>query len=304
MSIILITIVFSTLLAFAIGLGLGFFEKKFKVDRDPKINQVRAALPGANCGACGYPGCDAYAEAVAAGSAAPSLCTSGGKKTADELAAILGVTVSAEDNVVVLLCQGSRGRAHDKGDYVGIRTCQAAKLSTGSTKLCAWACLGHGDCECACPFDAIHVEADGIPHVDFDKCTGCGQCVKACPQLILALSPRAQKAALTLCSNRNTNKAAVRKTCSVGCFKCDLCVKNCPEKCISMQNQLPVVDVPRCTSCGKCVDVCPDKCFILYQNIPGRPAAPAEFPADVMEREKAAKAAEKAAAGQKETAAV
>ena len=128
MSIIIITLVVSVILAFGIGLGLGFFQEKFKVDRDPKIDQIRAALPGANCGACGFPGCDAYANAVFKGED-PGKCTSGGKKTAEDLAAILGVTVSVEDKIAVLLCQGTKDRAPAKGEYVGIKTCGAAKLS-------------------------------------------------------------------------------------------------------------------------------------------------------------------------------
>ncbi len=266
MSIILITLAVSAILAFAIGLGLGFFREKFKVERDPKVDRIRAALPGANCGACGFPGCDAYADAVFKGEAAPDKCTSGGKKTAEELALILGVTVDAEDKVAVLMCQGTRDKAPEKGEYVGIRTCAAAKLSAGGTKLCAWGCLGFGDCECACPFDAIHVGPDGIPHVDYEKCTGCGQCVKACPQRILTLVPKSRKGAVALCSNRNVIKAMVRKTCTVGCFKCELCVKSCPQKAIRMENGTPVVDYSLCDSCNVCVEKCPDKVFKLLER--------------------------------------
>ena len=275
MSIIIITLVVSVVLAFAIGLGLGFFQEKFKVERDPKIDKIKAALPGANCGACGFPGCDAYANAVFKGED-PSKCTSGGKKTAEDLAAILGVAVTVVDKVAVLLCQGTRERAPEKGDYVGIKTCTAAKLSAGGTKLCAWGCLSYGDCESVCAFDAIHVRPDGIPHVDFDNCTGCGQCVKACPQKILTLVPKDRKGAVALCSNRNVIKAMVRKTCSVGCFKCELCVKSCPQKAIKMENGTPVVDYSLCDSCNVCVEKCPSKVFkLLEKGVFDEAAAPA-----------------------------
>ncbi len=289
MSIILITLAVSVLLAFVLGLGLGFFREKFRVDRDPIIDRIREVLPGANCGACGYPGCDAYAEAVGLEETTPDRCTVGGSAVARSLADILGIVVSAEDKVAVLMCQGTRERAPEKGRYVGIRTCAAAKLSAGGTKLCAWGCYGFGDCERVCPFDAIHVGPDGIPHVDYDKCTGCGKCIAACPQKILSLIPRNRVGAIALCSNRNVIKAMVRKTCAVGCFKCEICVRNCPEKAIRMEDGLPVVDYALCTSCNTCVEKCPTNVFKLYERdvfplgtAAGKAAPPAEKePAEV-----------------------
>ena len=266
MTIILITLVVSVLLAFVIGTGLGFFKEKFRVNRDPKIDRIREALPGANCGACGYPGCDAYAEAVGIEETTPDKCTVGGSSVAKSLAEILGISIAAEDKVAVLMCQGTKERAPEKGRYVGIKTCGAAKLSAGGTKLCAWGCYGFGDCERSCPFDAIHVWEDGIPHVDYGKCTGCGKCVLACPQKILSLIPKTRVGSVPLCSNRNVIKAMVRKTCTVGCFKCEICVKNCPEKAIHMENGLPVVDYSICKSHGVCVIKCPSHVFKLYEN--------------------------------------
>jgi Na+-translocating ferredoxin:NAD+ oxidoreductase RNF subunit RnfB len=266
MSIILITLSVSAVLAFLIGIGLGFFQEKFKVERDPKIDQIRAALPGANCGACGFPGCDAYAEAVCGGHAAADKCAVGGSAAAKTLADILGIAVSAEDKIAILLCQGTREKAPEKGRYVGIRSCGAAKISAGGIKLCAWGCYGYGDCERICPFDAIHVGEDGIPHVDPQKCTGCGKCAGACPQKTLSLVPRSRQGSIPLCSNRNVIKAMVRKTCSIGCFKCELCVKNCPSQAIRFENNLPIVDYGLCTSCNTCVTKCPTKVLNLLRN--------------------------------------
>jgi Na+-translocating ferredoxin:NAD+ oxidoreductase RNF subunit RnfB len=266
MSIILITLGVSVGLAFLIGTGLGFFQEKFKVERDPRIDRIREALPGANCGACGFPGCDSYAEAAAAGEA-PNKCSVGGSKVAAVLAEILGVSVCAEDMTAILMCQGTLEKAQKKGHYVGIPSCVAAKLSAGGTKLCSWGCLGYGDCEYACPFDAIHVGEDGLPHIDEQKCTGCGKCASTCPQKIISLFPRKDRQkVLPLCSNRNLIKAMVRKTCAVGCFKCELCVKNCPSQAIRMENQLPVVDYHLCTSCNTCVNKCPTKAFSLVRR--------------------------------------
>ena len=265
MSIIIITLIVSVLLAFLIGVGLGFFQEKFKVERDPRIDQIRAALPGANCGACGFPGCDSYSEAVAAGEA-PNKCSVGGSKTAIVLAEVLGVSVAAEDMVAILRCQGRQDKAQKKGHYVGIPSCAAAKLSAGGTKLCAWACLGYGDCERSCTFNAIKIGEDGLPAIDDKKCTGCGNCVSVCPQKVVALFPKKRQRVLPLCSNHNVIKAMVRKTCTAGCFKCELCLKNCPSKAIHFENQLPVVDYSLCTSCNTCVTKCPTKAFSLIRK--------------------------------------
>ena len=266
MGIILTTIIFSVILAFVLGIALGFFREKFKVERDPKIDEVRGALPGANCGGCGFPGCDGYAEAVATGRAPTTKCTAGGASTADAVSQIMGVNAAAEDLVSVLLCQGSKEKAVSKGEYVGVKTCRASKLSTGSVKACTWGCQGYGDCVAVCKFDALAMGDDGLPHVDYDNCTGCGMCAEECPQKLFAMVPRTRKGSVVLCSNRNVIKANVLKTCKVGCIKCELCVKNCPEKCITMVNGIPVTDYAKCTSCGVCVTKCPTKCYQLLET--------------------------------------
>jgi len=271
MTTVLITIGFSAVLAFVLGIALGFFQKKFAIERDPKIDEVRAALPGANCGACGFPGCDGYAEAVATGHASTTNCKAGGSSTAEAVSKIMGVKAVSEDLVSVLQCRGGNGVAALKGTYVGIKNCRAAKLSTGGVKTCAWGCQGFGDCVAVCKFDALSMGADGLPHVDYDACTGCGLCAEACPQKLFALVPRSRKGSLVLCSNRNVVKAAVAKTCTTGCIKCELCVKSCPEHCITMINGIPVTDYARCTSCGVCVAKCPTHAYkLLETDVEGR----------------------------------
>ncbi|HNQ97065.1 MAG TPA: RnfABCDGE type electron transport complex subunit B [Treponemataceae bacterium] len=265
MNTLLLTLIVSLGLASLLGFLLGVFKKVFHVDVDPLVSAVREALPGANCGACGYPGCDGLAQAIAAGDAAPTACTVGGAPVASAIGALMGVSAEAETKAVVLFCQGSLEHCKPKAEYVGIKTCQAAKLSVNGTKLCDWGCIGFGDCEKACPFDAIHVAEDGIPHVDYTKCTGCGICTGACPQKILSLVPVARRGAVALCSNRNTRKAQVIKDCKVGCIKCGKCEKVCPKSCIKVTNGIPVVDYSVCDSCGECVKNCPTKVLSLVE---------------------------------------
>lgn len=266
MNVVIVTAIFAIVLAFVLGVSLGFFREFFKVERDPLIDKVRAALPGANCGACGYPGCDGYAEAVASRASEVTRCTVGGKAVASALAGLMGVNAAAEDVVAVLACQGSKDHAPLKGEYVGVKSCRAAKVGSGGTKLCAWGCLGFGDCAAVCKFDALHMGDDGLPRVDYAKCTGCGMCIAECPQTLLKRVPKERKGAIVVCSNRNPVKAMVMKTCKVGCIKCELCVRNCPEKCISMENGIPVVDYSKCTSCGTCAAKCPTKVFKLLEK--------------------------------------
>jgi len=265
LTIILITLGFSVALAFVLGFALGWFQEVFKLERDPLVDAVRAALPGVNCGGCGYPGCEGYAEAAATRRAGPNLCSAGGSHTAEAVAALVGVEASAEDLVSVLRCLGTKDKAAWKGEYVGVPTCRAAKLSSGGVKSCAWGCQGFGDCVAVCKFDALSMGGDGLPRVDYRNCTGCGMCAEECPQKLFAMETRGRKGSIVLCSNRNVVKAAVIKSCKTGCIKCEACVRECPEKCISMVNGIPVTDYAKCTSCGVCVEKCPTKCYKLEE---------------------------------------
>jgi Na+-translocating ferredoxin:NAD+ oxidoreductase RNF subunit RnfB len=262
----LITAIFALALAFVLGLALGFFKQFFAVVEDPLIAQIRACLPGANCGACGYPGCDGYAAAVASKEAGTSKCTVGGKDTAEQVSALMGVDAGAVSVVAVLACRGVKDKAPLKGNYIGLPSCRGAKISAGGTKLCSWGCMGFGDCVKSCKFGALSMGEDGIPVIDYSKCVGCKLCMAACPQQLIRDVPKDGKGAIPLCSNRNPVKAQVMKTCKVGCIKCELCVKNCPQQCISMQNGIPLVDYSKCNSCGTCVEKCPTKVLKLIER--------------------------------------
>jgi Na+-translocating ferredoxin:NAD+ oxidoreductase RNF subunit RnfB len=273
MNIILITAIFAAVLAFVLGVALGFFKQVFAVEQDPLIGRIREVLPGANCGACGYPGCDGYAAAVAAGNAGVGSCSVGGKDVADKLSAIVGVSANVISTITVLACQGSTLHAVKKGIYTGLQTCRGAKLSAGGTKLCAWGCLGFGDCVKKCKFGALTLGDNGLPKVDYVKCSGCRLCIAECPQQILKGIPRDQKGAMVLCSNRNSIKPQVIKSCKIACIKCGLCVKNCPQQCIDLSSNIPVVDYTKCTSCGLCTEKCPTKVFKIFERDVFRTAA-------------------------------
>lgn len=267
MEILLTTVIVSLALAAALGFLLGFFKKLFHVEVDPLVSQIRDALPGTNCGACGYAGCDALAAAVASGDAGPASCTSGGADVAAKVASILGVDSEAVTNVVLLRCQGTLAKCKPKAEYIGVKTCQAAKIAVNGTKMCDFGCIGFGDCERACPFDAIHVDESGIPRVDYAKCTGCGICTGACPNNLLELVPTHRTGAIALCSNRDTRKGQVIKDCKAGCIKCLKCEKVCPKGCIKVTNGIPVVDYDVCDSCGECVSACPTKVLALTEDV-------------------------------------
>ncbi|MDR1787184.1 MAG: RnfABCDGE type electron transport complex subunit B [Treponema sp.] len=263
MTIILITAAFALLLAFALGLALGFFKRVFAVKENPLAASLRALLPGANCGACGFPGCDGYAAALAAGSAEANKCSVGGQAVAEQLGALLGVDAAVIPMVSLVACRGFRDKALPRGEYTGVRSCRAAKISCGGTKLCSWGCAGFGDCIKVCPFDAIAMGPEGVPVIDPAKCTGCKKCASECPQFLIRTISRGQKIAMPLCSNRNPVRAQVARYCKSGCIKCEMCVKNCPQKCITMQNGIPAIDPKGCTACGVCVGKCPTKVLAL-----------------------------------------
>ncbi|EFW37504.1 RnfABCDGE type electron transport complex subunit B [Treponema phagedenis] len=263
---LVLTLVVSLALSLLLGFALGFFKKLFFVEVDEKVAQIRDALPGANCGACGFPGCDGFAEAVATGEAPVNGCKVGAAPVTEKIAAILGTGGTAESEVCVLLCQGSHDVCKDKASYNGIQTCTAVKISINGLKNCDWGCIGFGDCERACPFDAIHIKEDGLPHVDYDKCTGCGICVAECPQQILRTVPTTRTGALALCSCRNPKKAQIMKNCKRGCIKCMKCERNCPKGAIKVINGIPVTDYTLCDSCGLCVSGCPTKVLVLLEN--------------------------------------
>ena len=238
------------------GALLAFASKIFHVEVDPKQAQIRSCLAGANCGGCGYPGCDGYAAAVAAGEAPTNKCVAGGEATAIEVAAIMGVSVDAAEKMVAFVpCSGSAEAAELRFNYNGPEDCRAAMLFGGnSSKLCTFACIGLGNCAKACQFDAMHI-IDGVARVDRLNCVGCGACVEACPKDIVKLIPEKQKI-MPACSSRDKG-AAVMKICKVGCIGCMKCQRECPADAITVKDNLAEVDVTKCVQCGHCADICP-----------------------------------------------
>ncbi|MDP6380996.1 MAG: RnfABCDGE type electron transport complex subunit B, partial [Phycisphaerae bacterium] len=212
-------------LAVVFGVALAFANRAFHVDVDPRIEAVEDALPGANCGACGYAGCEAYAEAVIKGEVGPGECIPGGTAVAHLVADILGVEAETKERpVAVVRC---RGRAvDDRMHYIGERDCRAATAVQYGQKGCQWGCLGLGTCARACPFDAIVEGEDGLPRILEDRCTSCGACVEACPKNIIELLPR-DRYIVVLCLNRDAGRM-VRGICDVGCIGCKRCEKICP----------------------------------------------------------------------------
>lgn len=241
------------------GLILTFASKKFAVPVDERFTLARDAMAGANCGACGYPGCDAYALAVVNGETTIDLCTPGGQKTLDLLAEIMGQTAEVTEPVVArVLCQGETGVVKPRYDYNGPETCHTAVGLAGGPTMCQWSCVGLGDCVRVCRFDAMKIE-NGIVVIDEDKCTACGMCVKECPRSVIKLLPK--KARVTVRCQSLAAPREARETCDKACIGCKRCEKACEYDAIHVNNFLALIDPEKCTLCGACVQVCPAKCI-------------------------------------------
>lgn len=259
MSEILLPILIIGAIGLIAGVGLSVASLFLSVPVDETYEKVRECLPGANCGACGYAGCDEYANALAAGGVKTNLCIPGADATAEKLAEILGV--SAEDvaeQVAVVHCNGTCEATSKKAIYDGINSCRAASLLYGGPDACNYGCLGCGDCAAVCPVDAICMK-DGIARIDRRTCIGCGLCVNTCPKEIISLVPAVSKTAV-LCSNQDKG-AVARKVCTNACIGCKKCEKNCPENAITVVNNLAVIDYTKCTGCGVCIEGCPTGCL-------------------------------------------
>ena len=237
-------------------------SKLMAVKEDERFPAVRDCLPGANCGACGFAGCDGYAKALCEDSTTPTnLCIPGADSTAHQLSDVLGVEFAdVEEQVAFVHCNGNCDATTDKVLYQGIRSCAAAKLMYGGKGSCIYGCLGLGDCASVCPQEAIRV-INGVAKVDPEECIGCGMCAAACPNKLITMVP-AVAGVFVECSNRDKG-AVTRKVCSNGCIGCKKCEKLCPNEAIKVVDNVARIDYSRCTGCGACAEGCTTHCITL-----------------------------------------
>ena len=244
-----------------VGLFLGIASIKFKVEVDEKEIAVLEALPGNNCGGCGFPGCSGFAAAIAKGEAPVNQCLVGGASVADKIAQIMGVEAGdSVKKVAFVACQGDCDKASTDYEYVGVGDCSMLSfVPNGGDKSCNYGCLGFGNCVKVCPFDAISV-INGVAKVDKDKCKACGKCIAECPKKLISLIPYDSTVAVA-CSSLDKGPVAM-KNCKTACIGCSLCAKNCPQEAITIENFNATIDQDKCVNCGTCVSKCPKKAII------------------------------------------
>ena len=271
---ILIAIAILGGLGLVFGLVLAAASKVFYVETDPRLDQLNACLPGANCGGCGFAGCGAYAEAVLKGEAPVGKCASGGNECAQAMAAIMGVQAEAVTRKVAMVrCSGARTfdaegnltkGAKMKANYEGFHDCLAASKVGGSGPLsCKFGCLGYGSCTRVCKYGAISVK-NGVAVVDEDLCVGCMACAQVCPRkVITAVEPDRN---VVIGCNSLAKGAVTNRACTIGCIGCGKCMKTCPSGAITITNNLAQIDYSKCTNCGQCATVCP-KGLIKDSNV-------------------------------------
>jgi Na+-translocating ferredoxin:NAD+ oxidoreductase RNF subunit RnfB len=248
---------------FAVVLSLA--HKRLKVEDEPRVARIADALPGINCGACGFASCHALAEAIVEKEASATACVVGGDETSGEISQIMGVESPAEGRKVAFVrCGAGRSQRSKKALYQGVATCRAANLLQGGDVACSYGCLGFGDCQRSCPFAAIEM-VDGLPQIDPLRCTGCGICTKVCPRGIITLENFDELTYQVKCSSLDRGKKA-RQVCKTACIACGRCVKTCPYEACGMEDNLAHIDPRNCRGCGRCSLVCPTKAIVALRE--------------------------------------
>ncbi len=249
------------------GLILAMAARAFAVERDERYDPLLKALPGANCGGCGYAGCAQYAQAVLEGTAKINSCPVGGDTTTAALGEIMGIQLTKNTRLTAMVKCSGGVRAKKKFAYAGIQDCVAAVRIGGGVLECQYGCLGLGTCVTVCPFDAISV-VDGVALIDHERCTGCLKCTKICPKKIIAPVP--YYADVNVCCSSKDKGAVLRKICEIGCIGCRMCERVCQHDAIHVGENLAVIDHEKCTSCGDCAEKCPRK-LIVDANLDSGP---------------------------------
>ena len=309
MTVLLSTILTLSLLGILAAVVLYFVAQKFKVEEDPRIDEVEKMLPGANCGGCGFAGCRGMADALVKNDDISALfCPVGGGDTMKGIAAYLGKAAPEKEPMVATVrCGGVCDKRPRTNTFDGAKSCAvASSLYVGETA-CAYGCLGYGDCVAACAFDAIHINPEtGIAEVDAEKCTACGACVKACPKNIIELRKKWPKGRAVYVGCVSKDKGAVvMKACKAGCIGCGKCEKVCAFGAITIENNLAYIDSQKCKLCRKCVNECPTGAIKLMgmEPLPKTPKAPAAKAAEGAAVKAETPAAKPAAAAEKQPAA-
>ena len=259
--IILSTVLILSSLGLLLGVMLFFVARKFKVEEDPRIDEIEKLMPGANCGGCGFAGCRAFADAaVKTENLESCFCPVGGNEVMAKVAGVLGIEVKQKTpQVAVVRCNGSCENRPKVNDYDGAASCRVkAALYSGDT-LCPYGCLGCGDCVAVCKFGALSMNPEtGLPEVDESKCTACGACVKACPKGIIEIRNKGPRSMRVYVGCVNKDKGAVaRKACKAACIGCGKCAKECAHEAITVADNLAYIDFTKCKLCKKCVEACP-----------------------------------------------
>jgi len=268
METIIIAVISVTAIGAVCAAVLCAASKFMAVKVDERVVRILECLPGTNCGACGFPGCSAYAFELTSenGWNIKNNCTPGGAEVSKKINEIIGGDAGDSEfvkKVAVIRCAGNSDSQQKKMEYNGIKTCMAAKQIFSGERMCAFGCIGYADCQVICPSDAVCME-NGHAQIISHLCTGCALCVKACPNNLITIEPE-NITVFVAC--RNIEKpAVVRKKCSIGCLGCGKCVRECSANAMMIKEYLAIIDYEKCTGCGHCAEICITKCIHLQNQ--------------------------------------